>query len=1333
MAPAVSVTGSFSGIANTGWSPPDPSAAVGPNYVVETVNQSMAIFSKGTGTLVSQKTLQTLFSGFTNGGVNDPGMFDPCVLYDDQAGRFVIEAQVRDSTNDKAYIDISISNSSDPTQGFSEIHQIEVDQGGQYWSDNGKIGFNADAYVFTGNLFTFSGLYSTELVLTINKSSVLDQNNNTLSDYQATFNNNGASPDGFSLIPARMHGASAGGPMWFIQTNFGGSTSLMVTRMNNVLSSTPTFTTVSVPVNSYLNAASGIQPNGTIDPADCRTLNVEWNNNYLAGAFISSAGTDPAAAWIEINTRGSSPALVQQGVIHPGSGISTYMPAVAVDSSGDLGLTYMESSSSEYASMYVTGRLASDPAGTIEAPVRVATGTTTISNRVGDYSGISLDPSSANTFWAASEYGLRGWGTWLAAFQLPSTGSQSPTVVTPATANPNPVTGISANLSVLGADNSGEASLTYAWSLQSGPAGAPTPAFSANGTNAAKNTTATFAQAGPYTFLVTITDPAHLTTTSTVTVTVNQTLASLIVSPTSASLLNNGIQQFQATALDQFGKALTSQPTFNWFLSGIGSLSSTGLYTAPSSGTGSATVTAAYGSIRATASINVAASSAPSVATPASANPNPVMGTTASLSVLGADNTGEASLIYTWSLKSGPAGVPAPVFSANGTNAAKNTTASLGQAGSYTFQVTITDPANLSTTSTVTVGVYETIASLTLSPTNSSLVNNGTEQLKAAVLDQFGKALASQPPFSWSLSGIGSLSSTGLYTAPSAGAGSATITAAYGSLRATASVNIGVGSSPPTVGTPAIANPNPVTGISANLSVMGADNSGEASLTYAWSLQSGLAGAPAPAFSANGTNAAKNTTATFAQAGSYTFLVTITDPAHLTTTSTVTVTVNQTVTSLIVSPTSAAIINNGTQQFQATALDQFGKALASQPTFSWSVIGIGTLSSTGLYTAPGSGTGSATATAAYGSIRATASINVAASSAPTVATPASANPNPVMGTTASLSVLGADNTGEASLIYTWSLKSGPAGAPTPVFSANGTNAAKNTTASLGQAGSYTFQVTITDPAKLSTTSAVTVGVYETIASLTLSPASSSLVNNGTEQLKAAVLDQFGKALASQPPFSWSLSGIGSLSSTGLYTAPSAGAGFATVTAGYGSFRATASITVTAVSAPETAINLTVPPVHFSTPRTPKPPDTDSGPDADVPAFGVLPTAPSNLTALAVSVHQVNLSWDAGSANATGYVVERLGSDGAWEDIAQIDDAAITRFSDTTVNPNDPYQYRVFATNDVGNSPFSNVSEAVRPNSIKSSVSQDPIFEGLEPNVDWKQEVSGTLLRFLGQR
>ena len=79
-----------------------------------------------------------------------------------------------------------------------------------------------------------------------------------------------------------------------------------------------------------------------------------------------------------------------------------------------------------------------------------------------------------------------------AIFLDPTTTSGALTVQTPAQTAANPVTGTSVGLSVLGQENSSDSGLTYTWS-STGPASVT---FSANGTNATQNTTATFAQAG---------------------------------------------------------------------------------------------------------------------------------------------------------------------------------------------------------------------------------------------------------------------------------------------------------------------------------------------------------------------------------------------------------------------------------------------------------------------------------------------------------------------------------------------------------------------------------------------------------------------------------------------------------------------------------------------------------------------------------------------------------------------------------------------------------------------------------------------------------------------
>ena len=114
----------------------------------------------------------------------------------------------------------------------------------------------------------------------------------------------------------------------------------------------------------------------------------------------------------------------------------------------------------------------------------------------------------------------------------------------------------------------------------------------------------------------------------------------------------------------------------------------------------------------------------PSVATPASVVSSTT--TTAALAVLGADDGGEANLTYTWSVAGKPAGAADPVFSVNGSNAARNTTATFSAGGTYTLLVTIRDAGGLTVTSTVDVTVAGPNLALGKVATSSSVENGGT-------------------------------------------------------------------------------------------------------------------------------------------------------------------------------------------------------------------------------------------------------------------------------------------------------------------------------------------------------------------------------------------------------------------------------------------------------------------------------------------------------------------------------------------------------------------------------------------------------------------------------
>jgi hypothetical protein len=608
----------------------------------------------------------------------------------------------------------------------------------------------------------------------------------------------------------------------------------------------------------------------------------------------------------------------------------------------------------------------------ISVTVPTGTGTVDVRVRSGQVS-VPGDSVMYNVNTPVFGYGLSA-NTAADNFTYGGAGNTAPTVATAASASPGTVTGLTTILSVLGADNGGEAALTYTWAATTTPSGA-TPTFSANGTNAAKSSTVTFNRAGSYTFQATIRDAGGLTVTSSVNVTVNQTLTSISVTPGSSNLPLNGTQQFTATAKDQFGINLATQPTFTWsLLSGPGGVNASGLYTANSTA-GTATVRAVSGAVNGTATA-VVANTAPGIQTAPSATPNPVTGSTASLSVLGRDDNGEAGLTYTWSVFAKPAGAANPTFSANGTNAAKSSTATFSQAGAYTLRVTISD-GTLSTTSDLGITVNQTPTSIAVSPSSASIATNGTQQFTATVRDQFGIALASQPAITWSIvSGGGTVGTGGLYTAP-ATAGSATVRATSGAINGTAGVTITATNAAPTVATAASATPNPVIGATTSLSVLGADDAGEAGLTYTWAVTAKPTGAADPTFSVNGTNASKSSTATFSQAGAYTFQVTIRDSANSAATSSVNVTVNQTLTTIVVAPGNANVPLGGTQQFTANARDQFGNSLTTQPTFTWSVIsGLGTINSGGFYSATATA-GAATVRAASGAVNGTATVTAA--------------------------------------------------------------------------------------------------------------------------------------------------------------------------------------------------------------------------------------------------------------------------------------------------------------------------------------------------------------------
>ena len=652
--------------------PPDTIVAAGPNHVVEAVNDNLFIGSKATLPNSISGTVQSFdsfFPGFTHSifGLDDV-ITDPSVNYDAATGKWVISILDIDLQHDVGYLNIAVSNTNDPTGSWTKFQLdltdghgplIPGNKGLTLWGDFERFGSSATAYVWTVNMFSFSSggidqnsVFDHVQVIAIDKSNLGNVHTVDLPSWDSTT----STITNENLLPVRMDGPTAADGMWFAEeTNYGSSNGqanmLRLVHVAGPLTATPSdfvdftgnvplyqFTFVPDPStggnhpwnngdtnNNALQAGSSAFPNpGLIDTNDTRIDSAVWATvNGQQHLVLTQTVEDPAdpttakARWYDFNTTGvTDPSvavpLYQSGEINPGAGVFTYFPSAAIDPAGDIGMTYLQSSASQLFTMYVTGKTLSESGMETGVPIindSPLAGPDGSPHRAGDYSGTVVDISSTgtrmNSFWSANQYASGGnWATALENFSISST--VQPPTITSISANPSPVTGKTTTLSVTASDPNPAGSITaYSWSLLSGPAGVTF------GSSTASSTGVTFTKAGTYQFQVTVTDSYGLTSTSTVTVTVQQTLTSISLSPSSVTLMNGQTQTFTATAFDQFGNAMTTQPTFAWTWSGIGTFKKTSnttlQYRASSTGTGTATITVSVSgtSFTSTATITV--------------------------------------------------------------------------------------------------------------------------------------------------------------------------------------------------------------------------------------------------------------------------------------------------------------------------------------------------------------------------------------------------------------------------------------------------------------------------------------------------------------------------------------------------------------------------------------------------------------------------------------------------------------------------------------------------------------------------------------------------------
>jgi hypothetical protein len=404
----------FTAVVNTGWTPPDPHLAVGPEHVVVMTNGAIAFFTKD-GNLTFQDEIEDSF-GFW-GSVGASGfVFDPEVLYDPLSGRFFAMASEAYAPPDglRSFVLVAVSDDSNPN-GTWYKYRLSTTALAGYLFDSPNIGVDQDAVYITGDGF---GITSNYPIYIFDKASLLAgtppavANSLTL---QTTTQSAGIPPvtNDAGLLYMIEHGE--GGP---------GKAAVRLIALRDGLT-LPDIVTTSLSVPPYSAPEDPPQAGTSIRPEtfDARF----WSVAFADGSLWATHHVDSnrvRVRWYQIAMNGwpasgQQPQLIQSGEIDPGGDVRTFFGSITVDDLGNAAMTFARSSPAEYISMRTAYRLACDPLGTFRTGVtQYASTAPDTSGRWGDYSEIEPDPVAPRSFWAHHEYTVGSWRTWVSRIDV---------------------------------------------------------------------------------------------------------------------------------------------------------------------------------------------------------------------------------------------------------------------------------------------------------------------------------------------------------------------------------------------------------------------------------------------------------------------------------------------------------------------------------------------------------------------------------------------------------------------------------------------------------------------------------------------------------------------------------------------------------------------------------------------------------------------------------------------------------------------------------------------------------------------------------------------------
>ncbi|HYJ88063.1 MAG TPA: hypothetical protein VEW46_18495 [Pyrinomonadaceae bacterium] len=410
----------FAGIAATGWIPPDCTMATGPNHVMLSVNSSLAVYNKSGGGAVLLRTLTAWFNNVIQGAT----IFDPKMLFDQHAGRWVLLAVgVSQNPRRSAYL-LSVSSSVNPLgpwRNYNLNAMVDGSTATNNWADYPALGVDANNLYITSNQFAFGGGFRYAKIRVVPKAGPYSGGPAPFFDFVNMKNPNNTVA--FTIQPCHTFGAPQ--VEYLVNSLFPGGNSLTVWRLTKSGTSFALSRT-SVPTAPYSLPPNAAQRgnNDPLNTGDIRVLHAVFRGDSIWCALTTThnwgGATNTASIhWFQI--RAAAPTLVQQGIFGAGN-VHSFYPACCPDGNGNMIMVFSRSGPTEFGSIYYTGRKATEPLGSLQASALLKSGVANYvdrddggRNRWGDYNGVCADPANPKGIWFYSEFAaaVNTWGTWV--------------------------------------------------------------------------------------------------------------------------------------------------------------------------------------------------------------------------------------------------------------------------------------------------------------------------------------------------------------------------------------------------------------------------------------------------------------------------------------------------------------------------------------------------------------------------------------------------------------------------------------------------------------------------------------------------------------------------------------------------------------------------------------------------------------------------------------------------------------------------------------------------------------------------------------------------------